>query len=299
MYTFQKMVIMEPSNVSPEMMEELNKMARDIKAYDDIPQNEAEIIRRIKDAEAVLMSYTSVLSKNILEKCDNLKYIGLCCSLYAPESANVDIQTATERGITVTGVREYGDNGVVEFVLYEIIKLFHGYGTHMFEDYAKEISETKMGIIGLGDTGRKIAGALQNLGAEVYYYSRTRKPEQENNGIHYLPLGELLQSCCVVCTCLNKNVVLLKEEEFRCLGEHSLLLNTGLSPSFEIEALQNWLQRPQTYFSCDSDLALGDPSLLSYENVSCKHKASGGTTQALRRLNQKVLENLHTYLQAH
>ena len=39
----------------------------------------------------------------------------------------MDMQAAKELGITVTGVREYGDNGVVEFVLYEIIGLFHGY----------------------------------------------------------------------------------------------------------------------------------------------------------------------------
>ena len=104
------------------------------------------------------MSYTSSISREVLENCPKLHYIGLCCSLYSPESANVDMQAAKELGITVTGVREYGDNGVVEFVLYEIIGLFHGYGKHIFESYAKEMTGVTIGIIGLGDTGRKIAG---------------------------------------------------------------------------------------------------------------------------------------------
>ena len=124
MFTFEHLVIMEPSNVSSEMMETLKKTAKQITAYDTVPKGDTEILKRIQDADGILMSYTSSISREVLENCPKLHYIGLCCSLYSPESANVDMQAAKELGITVTGVREYGDNGVVEFVLYEIIGLF-------------------------------------------------------------------------------------------------------------------------------------------------------------------------------
>lgn len=296
MRKFENLVIMEPSNTSEKMLEVLKEAANNVIVYNTIPQNNDEILERIKNADGILMSYTSSLDKSVLQQCSRLKYVGLCCSLYSPESANVDIPTAEELGITVTGVREYGDNGVVEFVLYEIIGLFHGYGKHMFESYAKELTDVSMGIIGLGDTGRKIAYALKALGANVYYYSRTRKVEHEQTGIKYLPLNELLKECEVVCTCLNKNVTLLGENEFSVFGEHKMLINTGLSPSFEIDAVKKWLLRPNTYLSCDSDMALGDISLLENENVYFKNKASGGTTQALERLREKVLKNLFDYL---
>lgn len=297
MHKFENLVIMESSNVSEKMMEILKKAAKNITVYDSIPESDEEIIERIHCADGILMSYTSSLNRSILQQCPLLKYIGLCCSLYSPESANVDITAAEELGIKVTGVREYGDNGVVEFVLYEIIGLFHGYGKHMFESYAKEVTGTSMGIIGLGDTGCKIAYALKNLGADVYYYSRTRKAEHEQAGIKYLPLKELLEECEVVCTCLNKNVVLLGENEFSALGDHKLLINTGLSPSFKIDAVKNWLKHPNTYLSCDSDMALGDLSILENDKVYFKNKASGGTIQALERLREKVLQNLFDYLE--
>ena len=140
MFTFEHLVIMEPSNVSSEMMETLKKTAKQITAYDTVPKDDTEILKRIQDADGILMSYTSSISREVLENCPKLHYIGLCCSLYSPESANVDMQAAKELGITVTGVREYGDNGVVEFALYEIIGLFHGYGKHIFESYAKEMN---------------------------------------------------------------------------------------------------------------------------------------------------------------
>ena len=95
--------------------------------YPDIPASDDEIIARIGDADAVLLSYTSRINRYVLECCPNVKYIGMCCSLYSPESANVDIRYANERGITVTGIRDYGDEGVVEYVVSELVRCLHGF----------------------------------------------------------------------------------------------------------------------------------------------------------------------------
>ena len=86
---------------------------------------------------------------------------------------------------------------------------------------------------------------------------------------------------------MNKNVVLLGAEEFAALGEHKLLINTGLSPSYEISAVREWLKRPNTYLSCDSDLALGDLTLLDFDNVYFKNKASGGDNTGIRAIARK------------
>ena len=72
-----------------------------------------------------------------------------------------------------------------------------------------------------------IAEALQFMGAEVSYFSRTRKPEKEAAGFAYRPLKELLAESQVVFACLNKNVILLHKEEFDALGKGKLLFNTS------------------------------------------------------------------------
>lgn len=297
---FKKLTVIEPANIAEETEGQLRSMAETVELYQSIPKDEEEIVRRIGDSDAVLLSYTSVITKEIFQRCPNVKYVGLCCSLYGPESANVDLVYAKEHGITVTGIKNYGEEGVVEFVLYEVIQLFHGYGEYDFEDYPKEITGTKVGIIGLGAVGTKIARAFQAMGAELFYFSLHRKPEQEAMGIQYAPMEELLKECTVVCTCTTKNMKIMFDREFQWLGNHKILFNTGLSPSFDREAVGNWLNSGDNYLICDSDLALGDDeegSLIQMERVSCKYKASGGTTQALERLNQKVLENIRGYLQ--
>lgn len=77
--------------------------------FDDVPKDDAEIIHRIGDADAVLLSYTSRIEKNVLDACPDIRYIGMCCSLYSEASANVDIRAARARNIIVYGVRDYGD----------------------------------------------------------------------------------------------------------------------------------------------------------------------------------------------
>ena len=123
---FQKLVAIEPVSLVPSAEKALYSFAGQVVMYPDIPANDDEIIARIGDADAVLLSYTSRINRYVLECCPNVKYIGMCCSLYSPESANVDIRYANERGITVTGIRDYGDEGVVEYVVSLLIRRFVG-----------------------------------------------------------------------------------------------------------------------------------------------------------------------------
>lgn len=180
---FEKLVAIEPVSLIPSAEQTLHTYAKEVVLYRDVPANDEEIVRRIGDADAVLLSYTSQLRKNVIERCPNLRYIGMCCSLYSEESANVDIAYARERGIRVLGIRDYGDKGVVEYVLHELIGLLHGFGMPMLRDEPVEITRLKVGIVGLGVSGRMIADALSYLGAQVSYYSRTRKPDAEAAGM--------------------------------------------------------------------------------------------------------------------
>lgn len=296
---FQKLVAIEPVSLIEAAEQKLYDFAKEVILYQDVPNDNQEIIRRIGDADGVLLSYTSSIDKEVLDACPNIRYIGMCCSLYAPESANVDILYANEKNIVVTGIRDYGDQGVVEYVISELVRYLHGFGDKQWKELPIEITDLKVGIVGLGTSGQMIAVALQALGADVSYYSRTRKPEEEARGIKYLPFKELLQNVDVVFTCLNKNVILFHEEEFECLGNHKIMFNTSIGPSHEVEALAKWLSHGDNEFFCDTAAALGDPTgeLLNHPHVNCMHVSSGRTKQAFDRLSEKVLKNIESFFQ--
>ncbi|MDD5992281.1 MAG: dihydrofolate reductase, partial [Prevotellaceae bacterium] len=98
MRQFNKLVAIEPVSLTECGVDEVNKMAKEVILYDDIPSDDDEIVSRIDDADAVLLSYTSQLTANAMKRCPNIKYVGMCCSLYSPESANVDIRYAEQMG---------------------------------------------------------------------------------------------------------------------------------------------------------------------------------------------------------
>ena len=295
---FQKLVAIEPVSLIPSAEKELFQYAKEVVLFDDIPADDDEIVRRIGNADAVLLSYTSRIGRAVLERCPSIRYIGMCCSLYSEESANVDIAFARTKGIRVLGIRDYGDRGVVEYVLHELTGLLHGFGMPMLHDEPVEITGLKVGIVGLGVSGKMIADALAFMGADISYYSRTRKPDAEQAGMTYKPLADLLRDSEVVFTCLNKNVLLLGSEEFAQLGAGKVLFNTSIGPGFDSAALEQWLELPGTHFFCDTRAAAGPvvEGFFARENVHCQNVSAGRTKQAFVLLSQKVLANLATAL---
>ncbi len=291
---FQKLVAIEPVSLIPSAEQALNKYAKEVILFQDIPSDDNEIAQRIGNADAVLLSYTSRITRSALEQCPNVKYIGMCCSLYSPESANVDINYAQTRGITVTGIRDYGDEGVVEYAISELVRCLHGFGQSPWDNMPREITGLKAGIIGLGKSGGMIADALKFFGADISYFARSEKSEAKEKGYRFLPLKNLLAENEVIFCCLNKNTVLLHEEEFKHLGNKKILFNTGLSPAWDEQPFLRWLDGDNLCFS-DTAGALGGNHLLSHPHVRCMQVSTGRTRQAFDRLSEKVLANLSKY----
>lgn len=295
---FEKLVAIEPVSLIPQAEKALFEYARQVVLFSDIPADDDEIVRRIGDADAVLLSYTSRLPGSVMERCPRLRYVGMCCSLYSEESANVDIAYARSHGIDVRGIRDYGDRGVVEYVLWQLIQILHGFGGQPgWEELPRELTRLRVGIIGLGVSGGMLADALHFMGADVRYFSRTRKPEREKAGIAYQPMDALLRDCEVVFTCLNKNVILLHREQFAQLGSHKILFNTSIGPASDLKALEDWLEDPANLFCCDTVGALGSPALLERKNVLCVNTSAGRTQEAFVLLSEKVLANIRAHLQ--
>lgn len=292
---FKKLVAIEPVSLIPSAEKALYRHAEEVVLYNDIPSSDEEIATRIGDADAVLLSYTSRLERPALEKCPNVRYIGMCCSLYSPESANVDIRHAESRGITVTGIRDYGDEGVVEYAVSELVRLLHGFGQEPWDGMAREITGLKVGIVGLGKSGGMIADAMKFFGADISYFARSEKEHAKAKGYTFRPLEELLQESEVVFCCLNKNTVLLHENEFKALGNGKILFNTGLSPAWDETPMLEWLEGDNLLY-CDTVGALGGEHLLKHPKIRCMQVSTGRTRQAFDRLSEKVLANIEAYL---
>lgn len=294
--SFSKIVSVDGTGLVPEIREKLRCIAAEAVFYEDYPKSNLEIINRIGNADCVLVSWNTPIDREVIESCKNIKYIGMCCSLIDERSANVDIAAAREHGITVLGVRDYGDEGVIEFILSELVRLLKGTGLHQWKQADLELTGQSLGIIGMGTLGTMLAKAAMFFGMKVFYYSRTRKQEIEALGVIYLELDELLSQASIISTHLPRNTAILKDK-LRLLGDGKILINTSLGPTFDVQEFSQWIQAPGNYAIFDGD-ALGRhrDQLIKYPRVIYTEKVVGWTEQARHRLSEKVLTNINSFL---
>lgn len=297
--TFKQITILDKCGLTSPILEKLKSLSREpIVIFDDLPETDKEIIRRISDSDCVLVSWRTILHADILRAAPSLRFIGMCCSLYDEKSANVDIEAARKLRIEVKGIRDYGDEGTVEFIFAQLIYLFKGLGKNRWRDESSELTNKSIGIIGLGTLGQMVAKTALHFGMQVFYFSRTRKYELENEKLTYLPLENLLKNCDIITTHVPKKTILLSEKEFKIKKENSILVNTSLGLTFEKEAFLNWLERDKTSFAVfDAD---GAGAFLhefrQLENVSVSNASAGFTIEAKQRLSEKVLDNVTKFL---
>ena len=294
---FNKIVCVDETKIDQDTIHKLQDYCeQDVEVHHDFPDSEEEIIKRIGDAEAVIVSWKTQLTKTVIDACPNLKYIGMACSLYDDESANVAVDHARQKGITVTGILDYGDPGVAEFIISELIQLLNGYKGLQFQEEPRELTGLKIGIVGLGVTGKLLADCLLPFGAEVFYFSRSRKADYEAKGVKYLELNELLATCEVFSFHLPKNTELLNTEHFDLISKPTILINTSLGLPFDVDAFGHWIKSGNNYAIFDGDGKKELPQEMEkLSNVIAMEKSAGWSAQTRVRLSQKVLQNLAEY----
>lgn len=296
---FKKIVQLDPCGLASPYRENILSLSTEPPVlYETLPKDEKDIIERIADADCVLVSWNTKINAEAIKAIPSVRYIGMCCSLYDEASANVDIAEARKHNITVKGVRDYGDNGTVEFIFAELVYLFKGLGKHRWGNEPTELTDKTIGIIGMGTLGKMVARTALHFGMKVIYYSRSRKDDIEKEGATYTDLNTLLSQSNVVTTHLPRNTVVLTEKNMPLMKRDAIYINTSLGQPFETRSLLDWIsQNSGSYaiFDAPGYSNLADTFRL-YPNIILSDRSSGFTLEAKARLAKKVLENIVDYL---
>jgi len=297
--TFQKITIIDSCGLTAPVLEQIAQLSIEpIIIYNDFPDSNTEIQNRIAESDCVLVSWHTKVNAEVIKTAPKLRYIGMCCSLYDEKAANVDIAQARQQNIVVKGVRDYGDDGTLEFIFAEMIYLMKGLGSRRWRAENRELRGKTMGIIGMGTLGTMVARTARHFGMNVFYFNRSRKPELEAEGFDFLPLNELLGTCDVISTHLPKNSNVMGETEFRHKKTNSILVNTSIGLTFDKDAFLSWLSGDTTSFAILDGPGVGEhfEEFSKYPNIIISDRSSGFTLEAQSRLSEKVLANMQSFI---
>ena len=227
------MKILICDSLNSKVIEELQSLGE----CTDISSSESknqDLVEEIKDAEIAVIRSATQLTKEIIEKADNLKIIARC----GVGVDNIDIEYAKSKDIIVTNSPSANLISVVELTVALIINAARKINlsdSHLKdgkwnrkEFVGMELSGKQLGIVGYGKAGRLVSERMKSFGMSIAFYDPYVKnwdgPEKS------LELDELLSTSDVISIHVIKTKEtenLISKDKLDLLKKSAILINTS------------------------------------------------------------------------
>ncbi|MCH2614529.1 MAG: D-2-hydroxyacid dehydrogenase [Opitutales bacterium] len=299
---------LNPGDLSWEAFEALGEVV----VYDRSTPEEVE--ERAKGCD-VLIPNKAIVSAATIRNSESLKYIGVTAS-----GVNiVDVEAATERGITVRNVSGYGPDSVAQMVFAHILNFTNRIaeqiddvrdgGWTSSEDFCywlNPLTEWRgwtIGIVGRGEIGGGVARIAQGFGMKVIAY--TRDPNRESpDHVEWVGLDELFVGSDFVtlhCPLTSETEEIVDERRLRLMKSSAYILNTGRGQLVDEQALSNALNDNEIA-GAGLDVLSSEPPrrgnpLLRAKHWSIPPHIAWATMAARERLMKLSADNLKAFVQ--
>ena len=281
--------------------------------YDRTPYEDAEIIRRIGDAEIVITNKTP-LGRAVLEACPAIRFIAVLATGYNV----VDVAFARERGIPVSNVPAYGTAAVGQFAIALLLELcshvqHHSDAVHAgrwqsapdwtFWDYPLiELAGKTMGIIGFGRIGQTTGRIANALGMTVLA-TGSRETEAGRAVARYTDLDTLLRESdviCLHCPLFPETAGIINKEKKKKMKDGVILINNSRGGLVVEQDLADALNSGKVLAAgvdvVSTEPIRADNPLLTAKNCLITPHISWAPKEARQRILDCTAENLRAFL---
>ena len=206
-------------------------------------------LERVVDADAILLGWD--LPADVMRQCKNLKVVSFT-GIGADKF--VDMEVASEQGVTVCNCPGYSDNTVAEHALALTLAVARQIGSLERElragrwspSMGVELRGKVLGLIGFGGIGQRFAALAKALGMRVVAW--TRNPDDnraQQHGVEFVALDDLLSSSDVVSLHLASNAQtagFLDVSRIEKIKSDAILINTARGEVVDEQALAGALK---------------------------------------------------------
>lgn len=220
----------------------LGELVDEYKVYD---KTSSELIyERAKDAEIVVTNKTP-LTRETLSKLNKLRYISTLATGYNV----IDIEAATELGITVSNIPAYSTDGVAQLVFSLLLEMVNSVAIHndsvkkgewassehfcYWKTPLTELSGKTFGIIGFGKIGSAVAAIANAFKMKVIAYSPNTRSYDGFGSVEFLSLDEVIASSDVIslhCPLTESTNGLVNAEFISKMKQGAYIINTSRGP---------------------------------------------------------------------
>lgn len=300
-----RILICDP--IDPEGIEKLKKAGFNIAFL----MRREMLKKEIQDCDVLIVRSRTKVTREIIESGKHLKLIARAGS----GLDNIDLKAAEEKGIAVINTPEASADSVAELTIGLMValarKMILADSSMKQGKWLKKelmgflLKGKKLGLIGLGNIGLRVARIAKAMGMKILVTKRVPPSPELLKSLEaeFLPLDELLRQSDIV----SIHVPLSKEtrnmidaEEIGKMKDGAFLINTSRGEIVNEKALLNALRSGKLGGAALDVYSVEPPEnleLIKQPNVICTPHIGAQTVEAQReasiRLAEKIIRFLH------
>lgn len=247
-----KCVVLNAKKMNFDGKLDFSVLSSDVTVYDDT--TEQQLSERIQGANIIVTKEMPVSAEMIQKFPESVKLICEAGTGYN----NINLEATRKKGITVCNIPAYSTERVAHTAIMMILNLSSAMQAQMkmlacgnHDNFTRnlqvphvEVNGKTLGVIGAGHIGRKVIQIAQALDMNILVYTRT--PREDEKGIRYVSLEELLKNSDYVsmhCPLTESTKHMINKESLSLMKPSAFIINTSRGALIDeaalIEALEN------------------------------------------------------------
>ena len=273
--------------------------------------SQSKLIELSQGCDGILSALTDKLDVETISKLpDSVKIL----SNFAVGFGNIDLDAAKKKNIAVTNTPEVLTDATAEIGVLLIlgacrraaegIEGARAANWKWSADYliGKQLTGARLGILGMGRIGQKIAKVAKSLGMIIHYHNRSElSSEKAQDAIYHDNLKSLMSVSDVLSVCCpasKETINLINKETLEYLPKGAVVTNVARGDIVDDEALIDALNRRKVY-AVGLDVYKGEPNLnpgyLKHKSAFILPHLGSATKETRTAMANLAIDNLEEF----
>jgi len=303
--------ILVTRNLLPENEERVKKLFdAKLNKADNILSAE-ELINQSKDCDGILCIGGNKFDKAIIDQLSSSVKI---IANYAVGYNNVDVDAAKQKGIVVTNTPEVLTDATADISILLLLgasrRAYEGRKHAETQSWnwstnflmGKQMSNKKLGILGMGRIGRAVAQRARGFGMEIHYHNRSKlSPDLELGAIYHDNIKSLFSQSdflSINCPATAETTNLLNEETINFLPDKAVVANAARGDIIDDAAMIKAMKSGKI-FALGLDVYNGEPKIneeyLQLDNLFLLPHLGSSTKRTRIDMGDRAIDNLENF----
>jgi glyoxylate reductase len=270
-----------------------------------------EIIDASKDCDGILSTVTDPINADTISKLSgSIKII----ANGAVGFGNIDFKAARAKGISVTNTPDVLTDATADIQILLLLgasrKAYEGRIAAETQNWkwswdfllGKQMSNKRLGILGMGRIGRAVARRAKGFGMEIHYHNRSKLPsELEDDAIYHKDLKSLFAQSdflSINCPATPETIKIINKETLSYLKNNTVIGNAARGDIVDDDAMVEAIKSGKV-FAYGLDVYNGEPRIhpeyLKLKNIFLLPHLGSATKRTRWDMAYRATKNLEDF----